>query len=169
MYRPSRVVHFAKGDLRLEDSMAYKPPITGTVLFLSLTALLAVACIVLAKYLYLYSAASDQNPQIEFYKKSGELALQLALVVIIGGLLKLLIDWGTSQRARHIARQEQRNEFLKRVRKIHVAIQNARDLMNAHGSAKTWGEQSRRLMQLRSEVEEIIEDLKASVFRFRCQ
>src|SRR5262249_14241101 len=43
-----------------------------------------------------------------------------------------------------------------------VTIQNAKDLVNAHQSAKTWGEQSRRLMELRPEVEEIVEDLKVS-------
>ena len=63
---------------------------------------------------------------------------------------------------RHLAKLEARKEFLRRVRAVHVTIQNARDLMNAHQSAKTWGEQSRRLMKLRPEVEEISEDLKAS-------
>jgi hypothetical protein len=45
---------------------------------------------------------------------------------------------------------------------MHVTVENARDLMNAHQSAKTWAEQSRRLMELRPQVEEISEDLKAS-------
>jgi DNA-binding transcriptional MerR regulator len=102
-------------------------------------------------------------------QSSASCALQLAVVVIVGALVKVVVDWGTSQRARYREKLEDRKEFMRRIRAMHVTIQNARDLMNAHGSPKTWREQSRRLMELRPEVEEIFEDLKASGTLFEKQ
>jgi DNA-binding transcriptional MerR regulator len=135
-----------------------KPPILGTTLFIAIAIGAAVASVLVGRYLYDLAA----KPAVDFYAKLGELALQLAVVVIVGALVKVVVDWGASQRARYLEKVEARKEFMRRVRAMHVTIQNARDLMNAHQSAKTWGEQSRRLMELRPEVEEICEDLKAS-------
>jgi DNA-binding transcriptional MerR regulator len=133
-------------------------PIVGTVLFATFAVFVAVVAIVIGWSLYAHAA----RPATEFYAKLGEISLQLAIVIIIGALVKAMVDWGTSQHSRYREQLEDRKEFLRRVRAMHVTIQNARDLMNAHASARTWGEQSRRLMQLRPEVEEISEDLKAS-------
>ena len=130
----------------------------GTALFGAIAIGVAVASVLVGRHLY--NVAS--KPATDFYAKLGELALQLAVVVIVGALVKVAVDWGASQRARYLEKLEARKEFMRRVRAMHVTIQNARDLMNAHHSAKTWGEQSRRLMELRPEVEEISEDLKAS-------
>jgi len=67
------------------------------------------------------------------------------------------------------AKLETQMDFMRRVRAMHVTIGYARDLLNAHQSAKTYGEQLRQLMQLRAEVEEISEDLGASPQLFREQ
>lgn len=142
-----------------------KPPTLGTVLFAAISICVAVASILAGRYLY--SAGGKQVT--DFYGKLGELALQLAVVVIVGALVKVVVDWGTSQRARYREKLEDRKEFMRRIRAIHVTIQNARDLMNAHGSPRTWSEQARRLMELRPEVEEISEDLKASGTLFEKQ
>lgn len=149
----------------MERSKPKKAPIVGTILFAAI-ALLASGGLILSGQ-YLYSVGG--KPVTDFYGKLGELALQLSVVVIVGALLKVLLDWGSSQRARYREKLEHRQEFLRRVRAMHVAIQNARDLMNAHRSPKTWSEQSRRLMELRPEVEEIAEDLKASANLFEKQ
>ena len=133
-------------------------PILGTVLF-AVSALVVAFLFVYGGW-WLYGVAS--KPTSDFYAKLGELAMQFAVVIIVGALAKVIVDWGTSQRIRHSERVEACNEFMRRVRAMHVTVQNARDLLNAHRSAKTWGEQSRRLMALRPEVEEISEDLKAS-------
>ena len=91
------------------------------------------------------------------------------MIVILGALAKALLDWGTSQRARHRERVDRRLEFMRRVRAAHITVESARTLLNAHRSPKTYGEQCRRLMQLRPEVEEISEDLAAAPGLFRGQ
>ena len=115
----------------------------------------------------LYSASGVSSDAFEL--KLGELVLQLAVIVIVGALAKTLVDWGTSQRARHQERVERRLEFMRRARAMHVTVESARTLLNAHRSPKTYGEQCRRLMQLRPEVEEISEDLAAAPGLFRGQ
>jgi hypothetical protein len=135
-----------------------RPPILGTVVFAAVALCVAGFSILVGWQLY----ATAAKPITDFYTKLGELALQLAVVVIVGAFVKVLVDWGTSQRARYAEKIAARKEFMRRVRAMHVKIQNARDLMNAHKSPKTWSEQSRGLMELRPEVEEISEDLKAS-------
>jgi hypothetical protein len=140
------------------SSKPKNPPIVGTILFGVIALLVAIALIYTGWYLY--SAAA--KPLTDFYAKLGELTLQLGIIVIVGALVKVVLDWGTSQRTRYFEKLEARKEFMRRVRAMHVTIQNSRDLMNAHQSAKTWSEQSRRLMELRPEIEEISEDLRAS-------
>src|SRR5712691_4345339 len=135
-----------------------KPPILGTSLFVAVAVCAAVVSILIGWIFY----ANAGKPMSEFYAKLGELFLQLAILVTAGALVKAVVDWGTSLRSHYLEQLDARKEFMRRIRAMHVAIQNARDLMNAHGSARTWGEQSRRLMQLRPEVEEISEDLKIS-------
>jgi hypothetical protein len=149
----------------LEGRISSAVPLLGTILFAVAAIGAAVASVLLGRHLF--DLAS--KPAIDFYAKLGELALQLSVVVIVGAMVKVVIDWGTSQRARYLEKLENRKEFMRRVRAMHVVIQNARDLMNAHQSAKTWAEQSRRLMELRPEVEEIAEDLKASASLFAGQ
>jgi hypothetical protein len=54
----------------------------------------------------LYTAGGKQVT--DFYAKLGELALQLAVVVIVGAFIKVVVDWGTSQRARYREKLEDR-------------------------------------------------------------
>jgi hypothetical protein len=74
-----------------------------------------------------------------------------------------------AQMERQRTRLETQMDFLRRVRAMHVTIGYARDLLNAHRSAKTYVEQLQQLMKLRADVEEISEDLKASPDLFRGQ
>jgi hypothetical protein len=103
---------------------------------------------------------------VEYFTKLGETLLQLSVIVVAGGLAKGLVDWGLALRGRQTEQNTKRLELLRRVRTVHVTIENARDLLNAHESAKTYGEQLRRLMALRPEVEEISEEVAASVDLF---
>jgi len=135
-----------------------KPPILGTILFALIAISVAFGSTLVGYRLYILA----RKPIPDFYTKLGDLALELSVVVIVGALIKAVVDWGTSQRRRHDEKIETRLEFMKRVRAMHVAVENSRDLLNAHGTPRTYGEQSRRLMELRPEVEEISEDLKAS-------
>jgi hypothetical protein len=115
----------------------------------------------------LYDSASDSGG--DFERKLGELILQLGVIVVVGAIFNALINWGMNQRAREKERRDKRLDFLKRVRAMHVTIESARTLLDAHRSPKTYSEQSRRLMELRPEVEEISEDLRASPKLFQNQ
>ena len=104
-----------------------------------------------------------------FQLRIAELLLQLSLVAIVGGVVKLLIDWGAAINSRYRDMREQRIDFLRRVRDVSVRVNYAQDLLNAHNSGKTYGERLRDIMLLRGEVVEIIEDLKAHPDLFREQ
>ncbi|HJN73876.1 MAG TPA: hypothetical protein QGF58_08090 [Myxococcota bacterium] len=92
--------------------------------------------------------------------------LELALLLLVGIWVKPFVDDVLASRDRAAARARQREDFLRRVRDVHGTIMSARDLMNAHGSARTYGEQMRRLLELRAEVVEITEDVKVSAHLF---
>ena len=130
----------------------------NTAAFVAGAAAVAVALILAAGALY----SEIPDGRDEFERQLANLMLQLALIVIAGALVKALIEWGTTQRARHAERADNRMDLLRRVRRMHFTIDAARTLLRAHRSAKSYGEQVRRLMELRPEVEEISEDILAS-------
>ena len=138
-------------------------PALITSAFVALAVITAVLLVYTGKWLF--AAAGKQST--DYLAKLGELTLQLALVAVIGGLLKILIAWGAAFKARQIAQNEKRMDLLRRVRSIHMTIENARELLIAHHSAKTYTEQLRRLMALRPEVEEISEEVNDSGPLFR--
>lgn len=98
----------------------------------------------------------------DYYSKLSELSLQLAVIVVIGGVLKGLADWRDRERESFQASAQQRLEFARRTREMHVTIELARDLLRAHKSPKTYSEQLRRLQRLRFEVEDLQADLAAA-------
>jgi len=131
--------------------------------FVVIALLIAIVLGYVGKRMYLAAG----KPDTDYYLKLGELILQLAVIAIIGALAKVFIDWGTTFRTRKIQQNEKRMDFLRRVRAAHVTVETARDLLIAHGSARTYGEQLRRLMALRFDVEEISEDLQATADLFK--
>jgi DNA-binding transcriptional MerR regulator len=135
-----------------------KPPLRGTLVFTIFAICLAFLLLVIGWRLY----DMGEKKGTEYYALLGELIMQLAVLAVAGALFNFLFHWGTSQSARYFEKLAERKEFLRRVRTMHVTIQNARDLLNADSSAKTWNEQSRRLMELRAEVQEICDDLQES-------
>lgn len=139
-----------------------KPPLFGRFLFVAAAIGAACASVLLGYWLYFLG----QKPMTDFYAKLGELALQLSIIVIVGALIKVIVDWGASQRERHLERIAKRLDLMRRVRAMHVTVENCRVLMNAHNTPKTYTEQARRLMELRTEVQEICEDIRASADLF---
>jgi len=127
-----------------------------------LSTILAVATAVLLAFSskFFYSAAGKSNA--DYLLKLGELTMQLALIAVLGAVAKGLIDWGTASHSRRLDEQERRLDFLRRVRNVHVTMDSATQLLNAHNSARTYGEQLRRLMALRPEIEEVSEDISAA-------
>lgn len=124
-------------------------------IFGSLT--LAFVFALLSYWLYLIS-----NKSAEFLAKLGEYALQISILVLAGAAVKEFVDWRNSIKLEADRNKELRGQFLQRLREAHVKILYSRDLMRAHRSAKTWSEQSRNLIQIIAEIEEISEDLQTS-------
>ena len=140
-----------------------RSPVAGTVVFGS-AAIFVFFILVWAAWL-IYKL-SENSP---FFAKLGDLTLQLSVLVIVGAVLKELVDWGTSQHSRHRERIEKRMDFMRRARAMHLEVAYARDLLNAHRSGETYGERLRRLILLRGEIGEIVEDLRASPKLFEKQ
>jgi hypothetical protein len=111
-------------------------------------------------------------------REAAEWSIQLGVIVGVGGGVKYLLDSaresnrGEAQRLekaneRLRERRRQRIDFLRRVRGCHAALDIARNLIRAHNTQNTWFEQSRELMKIRLELEEIGEDLKTTNRLFR--
>lgn len=131
----------------------------------AVAAVLVAGLALLGRLLFRAGGKSDA----EYLAHLGELVLQLAVIVVVGAVATGLVDWWAALRARAAARREARLDFLRRISAVHVAVAHARDLLNAHRSPKTYGEQLRRLMELRPVVEEIADDLRASHRLFHAQ
>jgi hypothetical protein len=127
---------------------------------------LAIACglVWLAKCLYNSVSAGDSG----FREKFAELLLQLALIVVVGGaaggVVKAAVDWIARQRIRQREHADRQLDLFRRVRGMHVAIENSRTVMRAHRQtphkgASTYHEQSMRLIELRPEMEEVSQEL----------
>jgi hypothetical protein len=97
-------------------------------------------------------------------------AFLFALVLVGATCLSLVASyWGWTQRWRRARTIDTRQTFLARLRRAHVGIQNARDLMLADLKPRTWHQQSQRLLGVLPELAELAEDLRASPRLFRQQ
>lgn len=125
------------------------------IFFYAMLAVFAAGLLLLGYVLY------EADPD-SFQRRFAELLLQLSLVAVIGGVVKLLIDWGAKINSRFRASREQKIDFLRRVQNISARLNYAQDLLNAHNSGKTYGERLREIILMRGEITEIVEDLKAN-------
>jgi protein-S-isoprenylcysteine O-methyltransferase Ste14 len=75
-----------------------KEPSTGIWLFVALVVVAALVLLFLGKTFYDMAG----SPSNTFYTKLAELTLQLAVVVIVGALLKVGVDWGMDQHRRYL-------------------------------------------------------------------
>ena len=133
-----------------------QPFYLGRKAFAIISLLLAIGFAYLAWYLYRQTG----KPNDEMLFKLGEFALQIAIFVLIGAAVKEIIEWRTAEKARYLKEADGRAHFLRKLRDMHIKILQSRDLMSAHQSARTWAEESRNLMQVIPELEEILEELK---------
>lgn len=121
-------------------------------------AVLFGGCIRLAWHFYWAAAKTPAD----FQAKLGDLVLQLAIIVVIGGGIKGIGEWLQGRAARLKELATQRRELAARARAAHVVVEQARELLRAHRSPKTYSEQMQRLIALRYEVEDLQADVEAS-------
>jgi len=133
------------------------PIVLRRPVFAALSLVLAATFAFLSKQLFELSGKGS-----DFTSKLGEHALQIAVIVLVGAAVKEFLEWRTNARANHALRVDLRADFLRRLRSVHMSVLNSRVLMRAHKSAKTWAEQSRRLIASIPELEEIAEDLRVA-------
>jgi hypothetical protein len=123
-----------------------------------LGSVLLAALLVFASY-RLYLVADKRS---DFLVKLGEYALQVAIIVLAGAAVKQLLEWRATVRMERTHQADLRREFLRRLRAVHITVLNARDLMAAHRTPKTWAEQSRKLIESIPVLQEIGEDLQVA-------
>jgi hypothetical protein len=124
------------------------------LVFVVLCFVQAIALVVAAGFLF---AATDAA---SFGRKVAELLVQLALVVLIGAIVKLVFDLYLKSRADAELDQAKRIELLRRMRTQHIVIASAQYFFRAHDSGKTYVDQMKLLVIARAELEDIAEDLK---------
>jgi hypothetical protein len=124
--------------------------------FAVLGLVIAFVLVVIAKAIF------DGSRPDTFRREFANLSLQLALIVVLGALVKLLIDSYTERRTRIEQDHAKRIELLRRMRAQHVKIAYAQRLILAHMSGKTYTEQLRNLMLVTPELEDISEDIRAA-------
>jgi hypothetical protein len=78
---------------------------------------------------------------------------------ITGVFIGLIVQHAISRRAQEYEKSVRKNELLQRAAEINEIVQSARSLIAAAWSPKTWTEQSRRLIELRPKVDDLLEDV----------
>jgi uncharacterized membrane protein len=104
----------------------------------------------------------EHSKRDTFWRSVAELLLQLALVAILGALVKWLFDSYAARKARLDADNAKRIDLLRRVRSQHVKVAHAQRLIIAHNSGRTYVKQLRVLMLAIPELEDVAEDIRAA-------
>jgi hypothetical protein len=111
---------------------------------------------------WIFASADPQG----FWRKFAELLLQLALIVVVGAVVKLLVDLYLQRRSGAELDDVKRRELLHRLRAQHVTVSYAQRLIVAHRSGGTYTEQLRELIRATSELEDIAEDVRVAEVLF---
>ena len=116
--------------------------------------------------IWLYKASPAKA---ELNKKLADLALDGAFGCLLVLAVKELLARRDEGRARNSRRLEVQTEFFRRTRDACSRVIWAKDLLEAHKSAKTWSEQSRELIRLREEFNQLVEDMESLPNLFESQ
>ncbi|MBA2559664.1 MAG: hypothetical protein H0V07_07185 [Propionibacteriales bacterium] len=140
--------------LRHQDTLLHQVLVGG--------GLVAVAAVVGLIAWRLFEGSSPDT----FGRALAGLLLQLALIVVLGAAIKFVVDSYADRRARLDREQQERIELLRRMRAQHVKVAFAQRLILAHQTGKTYTEQLRVLMIVGAELEDLAEDVRATVDLF---
>lgn len=131
-----------------------QPLLLSSRAFVAGSLVLAVVLGLLGVWLYKPSPA-----HAELNKKLADLALDGAFGCLLVLAVKELLARRDEGRARNSRRLEVQTEFFRRTRDAYSRVIWAKDMLEAHKSAKTWSEQSRELIRLREEFNQLAEDM----------
>jgi len=140
----------------LHEQIRRRPTVLSPLAVAAVGIAAAVVLVLVAKPIFEVSGSDS------FERKVAELLLQLALVVVLGALVKLLIDSYADRKARLDADNAKRADLLRRVRAEHVKVASAQQLLLAHNSGRTYSTQLQILMLAVPELEDIAEDIRAA-------
>jgi hypothetical protein len=132
-------------DLRLH-------PFWFLVLVVGFTVLLVVSA-----YLLHAEAAPDS-----FRTSVAQVLLQLAILGVVGAAVTAVAGARTKRRDRISDLRTRRSELLRRAAAANQAVQVSWQLIVAHDSPKTYSEQMRLLISVRSDFEDLQEDIRIS-------
>ena len=108
-------------------------------------AILIAGCLGLGIWWWVYQYSlthTDTPPMIEALGTAG---LGLAFGGVLGGVIKVLFDAWTDRRAAQAADYTFYNQLLNDFKSVYDTVERARFLIDAHKSAKTYGEQMRNI------------------------
>lgn len=88
--------------------------------------------------------------------------LQLGIVAVGTASIGLLVTWFAHNRGSIKENSDKRLDLLRRTRAAHVGTVHTRQILKADRSSATYREQMRNLMRIRSELEDIAEDVRVA-------
>jgi hypothetical protein len=103
---------------------------------------MAIACIVLA--MIFFSRDYFPGAKSEWYKNLSGFFLTIASGIVFGVLVKFLYEHRDEQKKRSESVKQLKEDNLQRLRKVFDQVDSSRLLIEAHKSAKTYGEQIRQ-------------------------
>ena len=154
----------SQNTVRINVHEVEQPLLLSSRAFVAGALVLAVVLGLLGIWLYKASPA-----QAELNKKLADLALDGAFGCLLVLAVKELLARRDEGRARNSRRLEVQTEFFRRTRDACSRVIWAKDLLEAHKSAKTWSEQSRELIRLREEFNQLVEDMESLPNLFESQ
>jgi len=145
-------------------------------LYVLLLGLLLVSTLVVVG-VYYSSASGPNGPfRSDILKEVAKAFLQLAVIGILGAVVKYAFDRRADDQAKTTAENNFRRQMLEKLLGTYRELRKVRSYIEAHQSAKTYGEQMRVIIDVRLDLSEIshaidtakgvfkkAEDIKAAV------
>lgn len=125
-------------------------------------------------FLYILSTG-DTAFRIELLKEAAKTILQLLLVGMLGAFASFLFTEYSAEREKQIQARERENalaaaqhqlrlEALNTLTRLYWETRKAFDIIDAHRSAKSYGEQMRQIIEYRIELRRLDNDIVAGMY-----
>src|SRR5690349_16322032 len=115
--------------------------------FIAIIPFVVIFIIGLTFWYVVYLKTAGQNPPNALLLELGKSGLTLSLVTAVGGLLQWILKSRDSKREVEKETQNFYRNVLSDLKSVYDKVEKARLLIQAHRSAKTYGEQMRELIE----------------------
>ena len=126
-------------------------------------------------FFIIFFRACDPTVQTDLLKKAGSTLLQLGLLGTLGAYAKFLLDEYSADRQRQLAEADRERELretkhtsqikaLNSLTTNYWQIKKALHIIDAHRSAKSYGEQMRQIIDYRLELQRLNNEIAAGLY-----